>query len=42
MFLPSEEKFLEDEGKEGGKLKKFEASEKRKPLGQFLDIRCNG
>lgn len=41
MFLPSEEKFLEDEGKEGGKLK-FKTSEKRKPLGQFLEIRCTG
>lgn len=29
MYLPSEEKFLEDEGKEGGKLK-FKTSEKHK------------
>lgn len=30
MYLPSEEKFLEDEGKEGGKLKKSKTSEKHK------------
>lgn len=42
MFLPFEEKFLEDEGKEGGKLKKFKTSEKHKPLGPFPEIRCNG
>lgn len=36
MFLPFEEKFLEDEGKEGGKLKKIKTSEKCNFLGSSL------
>lgn len=37
MFLPLEEKFLEDEGKEKKRLKQ----NKCKPLGQFLEKRFN-
>lgn len=44
MYLPSEEKFLEDEGKEGGKLKKSKTSEKHKAelshwqCGKYLEL----